>query len=96
MKSVYVSLPNDQNSNTSGVDDFLNPLGATYDFQKELQFQTQLGNQLFPEYPIRSVAESYYQLRKVMGYYHYNTGDMDISPSDYRSTKHVIGIDTYT
>ena len=94
MKSVYVSLSNDQNSNKSAVDDFLNPMGATYDFQKELQFQMQLGNKLFPEYPIRSVAESYYQLRKVMGDYHSNTGAMDINPQDYRSTKYVIGIDT--
>ena len=94
MKSVYVSLSNDQNSNKSEVDDFLNPMGATYDFQKELQFQMQLGNKLFPEYPIRSVAESYYQLRKVMGDYHSNTGAMDINPQDYRSTKYVIGIDT--
>mgnify|MGYP006975817718 FL=1 len=54
----------------------------------------QLGNKLFPEYPIRSVAESYYQLRKVMGDYHSNTGAMDINPQDYRSTKYVIGIDT--
>ena len=29
-----------------------------------------------------------------MGGYHSNTGAMDISPSDYRSTKYVIGIDT--
>ena len=51
MKSVYVSLSNDNNSNKPEVNDCLNPMGATYDFQKELQFQLQLGNKLFPEYP---------------------------------------------
>ena len=39
MKSVYVSLSNDDQTDPSGnpireVNDFLNPMGTTYDFQK--------------------------------------------------------------
>ena len=33
----------------------------------EFEFQLQLGSKLFPEYPIRSRAEAYYQLRKTLG-----------------------------
>jgi len=34
----------------------------------ELEYQTQIGSKQFPEYPIRSTAEAYAQLRKPWGY----------------------------
>ena len=63
-------------------------------FTKELEFQMSLGAHLFPEYPQRSLCESFYGLRKTMGDYYSNMDAMDISPSEYRKNKFVIGIDT--
>ena len=103
MKSVYVTLSNstpvlnDDTVRRFEVKDFLHTMTIAtndYDFEKELQFQMQLGSKLFPEYPLRSLAEQYYQLRKLQGDYHTRKEAMDITPQRYRSDKFVIGIDT--
>ncbi len=54
--------------------DFYSPMqpyaiGANnkFDSNGEFEFQLQLGSTLYPEHPIRSHAESYYQLRKTLG-----------------------------
>ena len=39
-----------------------------YNHSKEIEFQMQIGSKLYPEYPIRSHAEAYYQLRKTLGH----------------------------
>ena len=46
-----------------------------------------------PEYPIRSLAEAFYQLRKSLGLHSVNAL-MAISAGEYRTDKFVIGIDT--
>ena len=33
-----------------------------YDFNQELEFPVQIGSKMIPEYPIRSMSESYAQL----------------------------------
>jgi len=38
--------------------------GMPYNFEKELQWQLQIGSKNFPEYPVRSIAETFYQLKK--------------------------------
>ena len=40
---------------------------ATYNKAKELSFEMQIGSKKYPEYPIRSLAEAFYQLRKSLG-----------------------------
>ena len=42
--------------------------GMVYDYQKELQWQLQIGSKNFPEYPVRSLAETFYQLKKKSRY----------------------------
>jgi hypothetical protein len=59
----------------------------------EFEFQLQVGSKLFPEYPIRSHAEAYYQLRKTLGLQSSSVHSFDISPVEYRDNKFVIGID---
>ena len=60
----------------------------------EFEFQLQIGSKLFPEYPIRSHAEAYYQLRKMFGLGSSNNSVFDITAGSYRDNKFVIGIDT--
>jgi len=52
----------------------------------------QIGAKKYPEYPIQSAAEVFYQLRKSLGLHAVNS-QMDINLEEYRSTKFVIGID---
>ena len=55
-------------------------------------FQVQIGSKLFPEYPIRSHAEAYYQLRKTLGK-HDQHNSFDITQHEYRCRKFIMGID---
>jgi len=60
----------------------------------EFEFQVQIGSKLFPEYPIRSHAEAYYQLRKTLVVQSSKVHSFDISPQEYRDNRLILGIDT--
>jgi hypothetical protein len=92
LKSVYVSLSTD-NGGAKEVDNFYHPMGGAYDKTKELSFEMQIGAKKYPEYPLQSASEAFYQLRKSLGVHDVNA-QMSISADDYRSNKFVIGIDT--
>ena len=69
---------------------------ATYNSGKELEIQIQSGSKLMPLYPMRSLSESYTQLRKCMGIHHSNFHSIDIDMSEYRSHKFIAAIDCET
>ena len=64
--------------------DFFHPMtyaGAKYNPDYELtSIQMQLGSKMFPEYPMASAQESFYQLRKTMGVENSNFHSLDITP----------------
>ena len=64
-----------------------------YNSNGEFEAQLQLGSKLYPEYPIRSHAEAYYQLRKALGIQSSKLHSFDIDTHDYRSWKFVCAID---
>ena len=64
-----------------------------FDSEGEFEFQLQLGSKLFSEYPIRSHAEAYYQLRKTLGVQSSTLHNFDIDSHEYRNWKFVLGID---
>jgi len=90
LKGVFVTL---SKSSSQEVDNFYHPMGGNYVYEKELEFEMQIGSKKFPEYPIRSVSEAFYQLRKALGYHDVNA-QMDISGPEFRSNKFVVAIDT--
>ena len=59
---------------------------------RELNFEMQIGDKKYPENPIQSAAEAFYQLRKSLGLHAVNAL-MDIQADEYRGNKFVIGID---
>jgi hypothetical protein len=65
----------------------------THDPDGEFEFQLQIGSKLFPEYPIRSHNEAYYQLKKTLGVQSSALHNFDISAMEYRSNKLIIGTD---
>ena len=59
----------------------------------EFETQLQIGSKLFPEYPIRSHAEAYYQLRKTLGHASSSLHNFDVSAHEYRDNKMIMAID---
>jgi len=73
---------------------FSHPMQGAYSFNNELQLSVQIGSKLFPEYPIRSAAEAYYQLKKALGIH--GSAFQSISPTfiQYIRDHFIVGIDT--
>ena len=65
------------------VNNFYHPMGGSYDKDRELSFEIQIGSKKYPEYPIQSAAEAFYQLSKSLGLHAVNAL-MDIRADDYR------------
>ena len=57
------------------------------------EVQAQVGSKLYPEYPIRSLSESWAQLKKSVGILGSNFHSMSITPTQYRNEHFLIGID---
>jgi len=77
--------------------DFYHPMtlgGGPYNPDFELtSIQMQLGSKMFPEYPMSSAQECFYQLRKTMGVENSNFHSLDITPYEYTNHKFVIAFD---
>lgn len=65
LKAVFVSLTrrdSDASPSLNEANYFWHPIGGeNYNHKQELEFHMQIGSKLFPEYPIRSLAEAFYQ-----------------------------------
>ena len=64
-----------------------------FDSAGEFEAQLQLGSKLYPEYPIRSHSESYYQLRKTLGIQSSTLHNFDITKHDYQNWKFIWATD---
>ena len=106
LKSVFVTLDKVvDNENTylgrKRWNNFFSPMhqyanGANNIFHRSGEFEVQIscGSKLYPEYPIRSHAEAYYQLRKTLGHASSNIHNFDITAHEYRDHKLIIAVDT--
>jgi hypothetical protein len=106
LKSVFVTLDHAVPTEEIYIgrrswNDFYSPMhfysGGTsnlYDARGEFEFQLQIGSKQFPEYPIRSHAEAFYQLKKCLGVQASTLHNFDIDSHEYRNHKMIIGIDT--
>ena len=65
------------------------------DSGSEIQhLQLMFGSKMYPEYPIRSHAECFYNLRKSFGVQATSFHALDIKGNEYRNHKLVVGFDT--
>ena len=107
LKSVFVTFDGAHTPNIhpesvvhTNVNTFMGPMasanysGGVYDFNKELQWQVQIGSKMFPEYPVRSLAETFYQLKKALGIHGSAYHSLDLTPHKYRNDHFIIGVDT--
>lgn len=106
LKSVFVTLHKEsvgERESRRGIkiwNDFFSPMWKenntkylSHNSNGEFEFQLQIGSKLFPEYPIRSHNEAFYQLKKTLGVQASAVHNFDISPVRYRSNKLIIGTD---
>ena len=61
------------------------PKVETYKHDLELEYQVRIGSKQFPEYPIRSAAEEFTQLRKTMRILGSTVGNVDINNESMRN-----------
>ena len=75
--------------------DFYHPSGDWAEiFQdKELEIQVQIGSKMYPEMPIRSHQEAFYQLTKCLGINNSAFHGVDILPLEYRSHAFITAMD---
>ena len=59
----------------------------------EFEYQLQIGSKLFPEYPIRSHNEAFYQLAKTLGVQASAVHNFDINAREFRFNKLILGTD---
>jgi hypothetical protein len=79
MKSVFATMfkdPSDGLNKEGNV--FWHQTAGTYDSTKELRATLHIGSKKFPEYPIRSAAEAFYQLLTYIGVQNYAFHTIDI------------------
>ncbi len=106
LKSVFVSFTKENTENIEKLlmktwNNFYSPLASSMVNRSDKptatdiqNFQLQIGPKLYPEYPIRSSQEAYYQLRKTLGVQSSPLHSFDIKPWEYKTRKFIIGTDT--
>ena len=108
LKSIFVNMDKTRVNQVNQVsamhtkksfNDFYHCMGANgvagvYNPDREMEFQFQIGSTLYPEYPIRSAAEAFYQLRKTLGIHTSSFHNVDITPAQWIYNKFILGIDT--
>ena len=103
LKSVFVSMTGVMNypETTKSWNMFYNPAWGSNQVVKgffsskyQMEFQMQVGSRLYPEYPIRSQQEAFYQTTKTLGLASSAWHSIDITPPEWNSCKFVYGLDT--
>ena len=105
LKSVFVTLQKDtpageltrKSWNTfhspMRSDNIVTTTGVNHRAGGEFEYQLQIGSKLFPEYPIRSHNEAFYQLAKTLGVQASAVHNFDINAREYRFNKLILGTD---
>ena len=107
LKGVFVTLHKDYTATNRLAllgrkpwNDFFSPMSPenkdgqlTHNSEGEFELQLQIGSKLYLEYPIRSHNEAYYQLEKTLGVQASAVHNFDISATEYRDYKFILGTD---
>ena len=69
---------------------------ARHDSKGEFECQLLIGSRRYPEKPITSHAEAFYDLKKTLGIQSSSLHSFDISAVEYRNYKMILGFDLET
>ena len=92
MTMLYTDLTAATFRGSEIMERFWHPMAGTFDSDKEVELQIQIGSKLYPEYPIRSLSEAFYQLRKTLGL-HFGNDSLNIHRFCYYTNAFVAAID---
>ena len=91
LKSLFITLGHTETARRKEVNNFYHPMSAgandDYFVEDEHQVWLQIGSKLAPEYPITSVTEALYQLKKAVGH------PFQTYSRWYRTHKYIIGFE---
>ena len=62
------------------------------DYTRNLSWQIQISNKKYPEFECQSLSEAFYYLRRTLHYMNGDQNSLNISYSQYRSNKFIIGM----
>ena len=62
------------------------------DYTRNLSWQLQVSNKKYPEFECQSLSEAFYYLRRTLHYMNGDQNSLNISYSQYRSNKFIIGM----
>ena len=102
LKSVFVTLHKDSTDTPTRKfrNNFFSPMQPenkeallSHNYDGEFEFQLQIGSKLFPEYPVRSHTEAYYNLKKCLGVQSSSIHNFNINPVEYRDYKMILATD---
>ena len=68
-------------------------MAGVYDAKKEVEPHMQIGSKMYPEFPIHSHNEAYYQLKKTLGVQSSAVHNFNITSAEYRDNKFILGTD---
>ena len=91
LKAVFITLGFTDSSKSKSCNNFYHPMANSvsdgYFIADEHSFQVQVGSKLYPEYPVTSVTEALYQLKKAVG------APFQMYARWYRTHRYMIGLD---
>ena len=101
LKAIFVTLESIPPTGTDAAslvrkdfNSFYHPMEGEYDFTQELEYQVQIGSKMIPDYPVRSLAQAFYELRKALGIASSPFHSISIRADQYLDTHYIMGIDT--
>ena len=106
LKSVFIDFAGGRNDASDkglfhrNFNTFMGPMyggdyvGGEYNFDKDLQWQLQIGSKNLPAYPCTSMAQTFYQLKKALGIHGSAFHSLAITDEQYRNDHFIIGVDT--
>ena len=91
LKSIFIALNSTESVQYKEANNLFHPISVklndAYDVSDEHSFHFQIGSKTMPEYPMTSLTETLYQLRKTVG------NPLHIYGRWYRSHTYIIGLD---
>ena len=105
LKTIFFSFDVSDKANTNygysvmhqsfakSFNSFYHPMLGTYSFANELEYRVQIGSKMIPVYPIRSLSEAWYQLKKALGIHASPFHSISIDYQKYMDNHHIVALD---
>ena len=73
---------------------FQHPMDGGYNHNLEMEYQIQIGSKMFSEYPVRSINQAFYELKKALGIASSSFHSISPTREQYQNDHFIVGNDT--